>query len=107
MSLLRKIELEKDDVLITLKLTKKEYENITPNVREFVVLPAKGFDRDLVTGRIGNGNRIMLPNKLLQNHNINVLKKNVQSKIIDLGDKKILIIELENKRTGVPVFEEG
>lgn len=106
MSLLRKIQLDKDDVFITLKLTKKEYEIIAPEVREFIVIPTNKLDKTLTTGKIGNGNRIMIPNNLLKKHDMKVLKKHVQSRIIDLDDKKFLIIELEKKKLGVPVFGE-
>lgn len=106
MSFLRKIELEKDDVFITLKLTKKERELITPNMKEFIVLPTDSLNKILTTGKLGNGNRIMIPNGFLKSHDIDVLKKKVQSIIIDLGDKKFLLIELENKGVGRPVFNE-
>lgn len=106
MSVLRKIELEKDDILITLSLTKEEYKAITPNVREFITLPTDILDKMLTTGKLGNGNRIMVPNKFLKVNNIEILRKNVPGKIFDLGDKKFLLIELENKPPSMPVFKD-
>ncbi|MFH1364377.1 MAG: hypothetical protein ABIH52_01850 [Candidatus Aenigmatarchaeota archaeon] len=106
MSTLRKIEIDNDDILITLELTKHEYSTITPNVKEFVTLPADTPERLLTTGRLGNGNRIMVPNKFLKSNNIQALRKNVPSKIFDLGDRKFLIIELESSRPEPPVFKD-
>ena len=106
MSVLRRIELNKDNIFITLEVTKKEYEMITPEAKEFIILPTSRLNRTLTTGKIGNGNRIMIPNKLLKKHDMDVLKKHVQSRITDIGDRKFLIIELEDKRSGIPVFKE-
>lgn len=106
MSILRKVELG-DDILVTLKMTKKEYDAIGPDVHDLLVFPANGFNRILTTGTLGNGNRIMVPGKYLKNNNIHSLKKNVRSSIANLGDRKFLIIELVRKGSGVPVFGEG
>jgi len=104
MSMLRKMEWENNDILITLKLTKKEYEAVKSDVKEFIILPAEGLYRTLTTGRLGNGNRIMVPTKFLKKHEVDVLRKKVQGNIIDTGERKFLVIELENKRVGIPVF---
>lgn len=106
MSFLHKVELEKDDIFVTLKLDKREYENFKPSVKEYIVLPADGLDRILVTGKIGNGNRVMVPNRFLKMNGIESLRKNVPSRIFDLGNKKFLVLELENREPGVPAFEE-
>ena len=106
MGLLRKIELEEDSIFITLKLTKMEYEKIAQDTKDCIVLPSDKLDRILITGRLGNGNRIMVPSKFLKKHNINILKKKVKSRIIDTGERKLLLIELESKKTGIPVFDE-
>ncbi|MBI4020406.1 MAG: hypothetical protein HY367_03675 [Candidatus Aenigmarchaeota archaeon] len=106
MALLRNIKLGEDEILVTLKLAKKEFEKITPGSREFIVLPTSGLDRTLVTGKIGNGNRIMVPNKFLRRHSIEILRKNVPGKIIDMDEGKFLVIELEKKRIKVPVFSD-
>ncbi len=106
MGLLKRIEWEDRDILLTLRLTKKEYENINSDTKEFIVMPADNFDRVLTTGKLGNGNRIMVPSKFLKNNNIAFLKKNVRSSIVDVEERKFLVIELDNKRTGVPVFGE-
>jgi len=106
MSILRKVELNDKDVIITLCLTKEEYNVIKPNSKEFLTLPLEAFERILTTGRLGNGNRIMVPTKYLKVNNIDILRKNVPSAIFDLGNKKFLLIELENKDPGVPVFKE-
>jgi len=98
MGLLRKIEVDNADILMTLELTKEEYESISPEMKEFVTLPTNMFDRVLTTGRLGNGNRIMVPSRFLRGHNIEVLRKNVPSKIFTVGEKKFLIIELEDKK---------
>lgn len=107
MSLLRKIEFENDSILITLEMNKREYDAVTPDVKEFITLPADTLDRTLTTGKLGNGNRIMVPNKFLRSHDIEVMRKFVKGKIVDIGEKKYLIIELEDKKRGIPRFNDG
>ena len=103
MGLLQKVEFEGKDVLIMVRLTQAEYNAISSDPRELLVLPTKWHEGSLTTGRLGNGNRIMIPNKLLRSYNIDVLKKNVKHRIVDSGEKKYLVIELES-RIGIPVF---
>ena len=106
MSLLRRIEFENDSILITLEMNKREYDAVTPDVKKFITLPADTLDRTLTTGKLGNGNRIMVPNKFLRSHDIDILRKFVKSKIVDIGEKKFLIIELEDKKRGIPKFSD-
>jgi hypothetical protein len=106
MSLLRKIELEGDDVFVTLELTKDEYKSITPNMKEFIILPTNGLERTFITGKLGNGNRIMVPNRFLRNHDIDILRKKVLGKMFRVGERKFLVLEIDNKEAGIPVFRE-
>lgn len=106
MSLLRKIELGEEGILITLELTKEEHDAIAPDSKEFVVLAADKLNYILTTGKLGNGNRVMVPSKFLRSNDVHILRKNVKASIINTGEKKFLVIELEDKKTGIPVFGE-
>lgn len=106
MGLLKKIELEKDDVFVTLQLSRDEHKSITPDTKELIVLPTHGLERTFITGKLGNGNRIMVPNKFLKIHNIDFLRKKVQGKLFQMGERKFLVLEIDKRSTGIPVFEE-
>ncbi|ODS37216.1 MAG: hypothetical protein A7315_04245 [Candidatus Altiarchaeales archaeon WOR_SM1_79] len=96
------------EILATFSISEKEYDLLKRSERDIVILPARSdvLDDILTTGRLGNGNRIMLPTKILRKHNIKKLLKNVPAKIFEVDDSKFLLIRLEKYKPGVPVFKE-
>ena len=97
-----------DEILATFSISEKEYDLLKQSEKNMVLLPARSdiLDDVLTTGRLGNGNRIMLPTKILKRHNIKKLLKNVPSKIFEVDDSKFLLIRLEEYKPGIPVFKE-
>jgi hypothetical protein len=99
----------KDGITATFSITEKEYDLLKQSEDSVVILPAGAgvLNETLTTGRLGNGNRIMLPAKILRAHNVEELIKKAPSRIFELDDSIFLLIKLEDNRPGVPVFGEG
>jgi len=95
MAEMRKIDIKDDEIVVTLTVTSGEYKIIRSSAKNFVVLPTDSsiLSDILVTGKLGNGNRIMIPNKLLKASEIPGLKKNVEAKIFNLDREKFLLIK--------------
>jgi hypothetical protein len=88
-----------------MELSHDEYSAIKSRHRNLILIPSDSMEDTLTTGTLGNGNRIMLPNKILKKHKIEKLRKKVRSSIIEIDDNKFLIIELEKADMGIPVFK--
>ena len=69
-------------------------------------MDTESLNEKLTTGKLGNSNRIMLPNKILKKYGIKKLSKKVPSKIFEYNGNKLLVIKLEESKIGIPVFEE-
>lgn len=96
----------KEKIRVTLRVNKEEYENLQQNTKSLVLLPTHAFETELTTGKLGNSNRIMLPNKLLTRHAINSLLKKVPAKFFTLNHEKYLLLKLQEKKRGIPKFKE-
>jgi hypothetical protein len=94
-----------EDIRVCLKLTPVEYEVLGGKVENLLLISAE-LDKALTTGKIGNSNRIMVPKKLLHEHNISKLPKKVPSKIFEIRGDKFLLLKLEESKEGIPIFEE-
>ena len=75
------IDMKNDKILVNLKLTKDEYKLLKQSTKRLLLLPTEPniLDELLTTGKLGNSNRIMLPNKILHRHNVTKLLKRVPS----------------------------
>jgi hypothetical protein len=109
MAKIQTIDMKRDGILVTLKISEKEYEFLKPKSRDFLIVPTDNdaLDENLTTGKLGNSNRIMLPNKILKKYEIKKLLKKVPSRIFVSNGNKFLVIKLEGSDIGIPVFEEG
>jgi hypothetical protein len=107
MAEIKSIKLEDDHVILCLRLSRNEYDAFG-NEKELLVFPVSdnALNEVLVTGKLGNGNRIMVPNKLLERHSIPKLIKNVKSKIFSINKRNFLLISLDEKMPGIPLFKE-
>jgi len=106
--MIQTIDIKIDGILVTFKISEKEYESLKPKSREFLISPTdiNALDETLTTGKLGNSNRIMLPNKILKKYEIKELLKKVSSKIFESNGNKFLVIKLEESKLGIPVFKE-
>jgi hypothetical protein len=102
------IDMKNDKILVNLKLTKDEYKLLKQSTKRLLLLPTESniLDELLTTGKLGNSNRIMLPNKILHRHNVTKLLKRVPSRVFDLDDEKFLLIKLQEFILGKPIFGE-
>ena len=102
------VRFEKDDgkVLLTFSLSADEYGLVKESEDDVRLLPVGEdcFNLRLTTGQLGNGNRLMLPNKMLERNEIDLIKK-IPSRIFDIGGEKYLLCKLAKKK-GVPHFKE-
>ncbi|MFH0929306.1 MAG: hypothetical protein V1818_03050 [Candidatus Aenigmatarchaeota archaeon] len=99
------MDMKNDKILVKLELTKKEYGLLKQSTKKLLLLPTEMsiLSESLTTGKLGNSNRIMLPNKILKRHDISLIKK-APSQVFDLGDEKFLLIKLQESTIGKPVF---
>jgi hypothetical protein len=108
MAEIRSIDINSNNILINLRVSKSEYEILKHKTHDLLLLPADQdtLDRRLTTGKLGNSNRIMLPKKLLERHNIKEVIKKAPSKAFDINDEVFLLIKLKKSTLGIPVFKE-
>jgi hypothetical protein len=93
---------------VTLNVSAAEYRLLKLSEDDLLLLPV-GEDvlsEELTTGRLGNGNRIMLPNKVLKKHGMESLSKKLKSMIFEVEGSRYLLCKLKEKKPGVPVFRE-
>ena len=102
------IDMKNDKILVSLKLTKDEYKLLKQSTKGLLLLPTEPsiLNELLTTGKLGNSNRIMLPNKILRKHNITKLLKRVPAQVFDVYDEKFLLLKLQESKIGKPVFGE-
>jgi hypothetical protein len=102
------IDMKNDKILVSLKLTKDEYKLLKQSTKRLLLLPTEPsiLNELLTTGKLGNSNRIMLPNKILHKYNITALLKKVPAQVFDVHDEKFLLIKLQESLFGKPVFGE-
>ena len=104
MAVLNNINFDKNRISVNFEITREEYR-IFQEEKEFLILPISALDMTLVTGKLGNSNRIMMPNKVLKKHDINELVKNIPYKIVKTKRGKYMVIELEGSEN-IPRFEQ-
>lgn len=107
MASIKYIDFNSEGVAITLNATEEEYKMLRTFTNNLVVLPTEdeAMELKLTTGKLGNGNRIMVPNKLLKRHQISALRKKCPAKIFDVNREKYLLIKLEKSEL-IPEFEK-
>lgn len=103
----KSINIESDSIIVNLEISESEYSVLKMAREKLVVLPADThvLDEVLTTGKLGNGNRIMLPNKIMKRHDVKKLHKKVPSRIFDIDGNKYLLIKLDEYLPGVPKFD--
>ena len=108
MANIESIDMKNSKILIRLELSKDEYRLLDQSTRNLLLLPTERsiLKEELTTGKLGNSNRIMLPNKLLHMHNVTRLFKKAPSQIFGLDDEKFLLIKIQESIVGKPVFGE-
>jgi hypothetical protein len=102
MANINSIKFKDRKIFLNIGISREEYTSLTDE-KNLMIFPASSFDMMLVTGTLGNSNRIMLPNKILKRNNIEKLVKNAPSKIVKTKKGKYLIIQLEGPED-VPKF---
>lgn len=102
------IDMKKGNIMVNLKISRSEYEMLSQETRNLLLLPTRSniLDRPLTTGKLGNSNRIMLPKKILDRHEITNLEKKVPAKTFKINDEVYLLIKLKKSSFGMPMFKE-
>jgi len=97
-----------NDIEVTLKVSQAQYKLLKEAEEDLLVLPTDTdcMAFELTTGKIGNGNRVMLPNKILARNEVKVLHKKLPSRIVEIDGRKLLVCVLEDERPGMPKFED-
>jgi len=107
MASVKNIDLNGGRVVLTMTTSPEEYRLLESYTTDILLLPGSGefLQERLTTGKLGNGNRIMVPNKLLERHEIGELKKKVPARLFDLNGEKYLLLKLEESSL-IPEFKE-
>ena len=107
MARIKNIDINEGEMTLVMTISEKEYNLIGAQIDGLVVVPTDEnfLERILITGKIGNGNRIMVPNMFLKKHGISKLQKRVPSRLFELNNEKYLFIKLEGSSL-IPEFEE-
>lgn len=105
MARVKRIDMEGNGITLVLEISHEEYKLIGSE-EEILVVPKAGsfLKEELTTGKLGHGNRIMMPNKLLNRYEVELPKK-VPARIFKAKDEKYLLIKLK-KSSLIPEFEE-
>lgn len=101
------IDMKTGEIQVNLKVSESEYSILKQARENILLLPgdSETLEETLTTGKLGNGNRIMLPNKILGRHGIEKLRKKIPAGIFDINGDKFMLIKLEESKLGVPVFK--
>lgn len=108
MAEIRSIDIRKGNILVNLKISKDEYELLSQETRNLLLLPSNSsiLNNHLTTGKLGNSNRIMLPKKILDRYEIRDLDKKAPAKAFKIEDEVFLLIKLKKSTFGIPTFKE-
>jgi len=108
MANIKTIDMNGNEIFVTLKISEEEYELLKPKIKDLMIVPVDtdALNDRLTTGKLGNSNRIMLPNKILKKYGIKKLVKKAPSKIFGYNGNKLLVIKLVESKVGIPVFKE-
>lgn len=106
MARLKRIDMAENGITLVVEISREEYKLIGPG-KDLLVVPKDDsfLSEDLTSGRLGNSNRIMVPTKLLRNHNVVELPKKVPARIFEVKDQKYLLIRLKRSAL-IPEFGE-
>ena len=107
MAEIKSIDINGNEIIISLKVLKEEYSIIGNKIKDLLILPSdkQALNKALTTGKIGNSNRVMLPKKFLESAGITKLKKKVKSNIFKINGDIYLLIKLQDGKIGIPRFE--
>ena len=107
MAQIKNIDVNKEEITVVLTINEKEYNMIGAQLDGLIIVPTSDefLERILITGKIGNGNRIMVPNTFLKKNGISKLRKRVPSRLFDFNNEKYLFIKLEDSSL-IPEFED-
>ena len=99
--------IESDGISLNLRISVSEYSLLKSPRGSILLLPADPgiLEEWLTTGKLGNGNRIMLPNKVMKKYHVKELHKKVPAGIFEVNGGKFLLIKLEEHKPGVPTFK--
>jgi hypothetical protein len=103
---LNSIDMKKDEIILSLKISKEEYEFLKQATADLMVVPVspKFMNNLLTTGKLGNSNRLMLPKKILDRLDVRKMNKKVPGRIFRLDGNVYLLVKLHGKTKGIPTF---
>ena len=105
MAKLKRLDLE-GNISAEVDLTEEEFAMLGRTKKVLVVSTEdEFFVTRMTTGKIGNGNRIMVPNRLLERNHIEKLRKKVPARIFEVNKEKYPLIKLEESSL-IPEFED-
>jgi len=106
MANIQSIDMKNDKIFVNLILDKEEYKILGNSTRHLLLLPSDSKDLTelLTTGKLGNSNRVMLPNKVLKKNDVTNMLKKVPARLFDVNDEKFLLLKLQESKIAKPFF---
>ncbi len=105
MAEIQSIEMQGNEAVITLRMSREEYGILGQSTKNLLLLPVgNSLKSTLTTGKLGNSNRIMLPKKALEAHGVGELEKKVPYRMFNLDGDVFLLIRLKRSMLGIPKF---
>ena len=107
MANIESIDVESDRVVAKVVLSTEEYEALNSATSDILLAPVgdDSLTRQLTVGKIGNGNRMMLPNKVLRVEGIERLPRKAPARIFTLRGNKYLVACIKGDSAGIPFFD--
>lgn len=101
------IDIKDGCTLLSLKLSREEYDFLKQATCDLMVIPAgpKFMNQPMTTGKLGNSSRLMLPKKSLDRLEVRKMRKKVPGRVFRLDGSVYLLVRLHGKTRGIPEFE--
>ena len=101
------IDVKNDCMLLSLKVSREEYDFLKQSTCDLMVIPAgsRFMNQPMTTGKLGNSSRLMLPKKSLDRLDVKKMRKKVPGRVFRLDGNVYLLVRLHGKTRGVPEFE--
>ena len=99
------VDFKNNKILVSLRVSREEYKSFEGEA-DLLILPVSSLDLTLITGTLGNSNRIMLPKKMLERECIEEMDKKVPAQIFKINGDAFLFIKLRRSNIGIPKFED-
>lgn len=107
MAKIKNAAIRENEIMVTLSLSREEWELVQPDCEGLVVFPLGKLTATIRSGEQNSGRRFFLSNGMMEKHNVRKeMPEKLPMSIISINGSKILCIALQDKKEGVPQWEK-